>query len=61
MSLKNLTVEEREKLRQENPEEYEKLAAEELSRPKTVSYINGRAVESQNTGVHYQNGKLVQK
>lgn len=62
MSLKNLTVEEREKLRQENPEEYEKLAAEDLQRgPSIIRSINGRREAIQeNREVRWVNGRLIQ-
>lgn len=62
MSLKHLTVEEREKLRQESPEEYEKLAADDLPKtPQTMRSVNGISVPiTENREVRWVNGRLVQ-
>lgn len=61
MGLKDLTVEERDKLRQENPEEYEKLAAEDLPKGKQmVRSINGRTVAIEtNESVRWVNGRKI--
>jgi hypothetical protein len=59
-SLKFLTIEEREKLRQENPEAYAQLAAEYLPQPsQMIRATNGRrdAVEN-NLPTTWVNGRL---
>jgi len=62
MDFKNMTPEERTKLQQENPEEYEKLAAAEQNKPRTaVRYINGQAIHTDPTAQsRWVNGRLVQ-
>lgn len=60
MDFKNMTPEERTKLQQENPEEYEKLAA--ADKPRTaVRYVNGQAIQTDPTAQsRWVNGRLVQ-
>jgi hypothetical protein len=61
MSLRDLTPEERIKLQQENPEEYNRLAGEDQPKPGTRRvFMNGRAVDIGPVNARYVNGRKVE-